>query len=580
MQQKLQTLANDETSLELTLPETVGDKTPALSTKVKKNTIKVVGLDGRDKFLMKTIVDSTGEVTATDFLSAAVVSARFRNLAERDGKIGIDFQIRVPGVFKEQKWQMRLTPIVFAGKDSVKLDRLVITGDTYREFEELGDRKLRELEHKIETSEGITRRNFEAMRGYYYNRFYMPKPESVRVDTLVRDDYEEFVYEYSCEYQTLPKSHKVEVVVDGEILAMNDYIYRMPRSEPLVFYISSLSAFVDDKEKYKTVVISQKLEVNKSYNIEFAQGKWLLDPKFKDNAQVVSEIEKHLELLLENKEYDLDSVVVTASASPEGGYPQNRELSGKRSVSIADYFNAFMQDKVNQLNRRYEESYAIDAGTDTVSLRNEKIKPISFISRSIPENWPLLEELIMADTVLTATEKNQYLECCETVPNIDTREWKIREFKWYKYVRSEYYPRLRAVRFDFKLHRKARLVEVIDTTYMDGIQAVKDRDYEKAVELLRPYNDYNTAVAYCASGRNHSALQILEKVPATPQTHYLKAILYARLDDEEKAVREYVESCRGDRTYISRGNLDPEISALIRRYNINLLDSGEDNFGW
>ena len=585
MQKKLQTLANDEASYELTLPAARDYHAPTLSTKVKKDTIKVVDLDGRDMFLMKTTVDSTGEVTATDVLSAAVVSARFRNLAERNGKIGIDFQIRVPGVFKEQKWQLRLTPVVLAGTDSIKLDQLVITGDTYREFEELGDRKVQELEQKIEASKGVARKNLEAMRGYMYNRYYMSKPESVRVDTLIRDDYEEFVYEYSYDYQPSPKLRKVEVVVDGEVLAMNDYIYRMPRSEALTFYISSLSSFVDGTEKYKTVVVSRKLEANMSYNIEFAQGKWPLDPNFRNNAQVVGEIEKQLTLLLENKEYDLDSVVVTASASPEGGYPQNRELSEKRSESIAYYFNMFMQGKVNQLNRGYEESYAIDAETGKVSVQNEKAKPIPFISRSIPENWPLLEELIMADTVLTATEKNQYLQCCKTVPNVDTREWKIREFKWYKYVRAEYYPKLRAVRFDFKLHRKGMVKDtihttILDTTYMEGVQAIRDRDYEKAVELLRPYNDYNTAVAYCVLGRNYSALQVLENVPVSPQTRYMKAIIYARLDDEEKAIQEYVAACREDRTYISRGNLDPEISTLIRKYNINLLESEEDDFGW
>lgn len=585
MQKKLQTLANDESTYELTLPAAKDYKAPTVSTKVKKDTIKVVDLGGKEMFLMKTVVDSTGEATASEVLNAAVVSARFRNLAERNGKIILDFQIRVPGVFKEQKWQLRFTPVILAGADSVKMDQLVITGDTYREFEELGDRKVQEFEEKLAASKGIARKNLEAMRGFMYNRYYMPKAESVIMDTLIKDDYSEFVYEYSYEFQPSPKLRKVDVVVDGEVLAMNDYIYRMPRSEPLTFYISSLAGFVDGTEKYKTVVVSRKLEANMSYNLEFAQGKWPLDPNFRDNAQVISEIKKQLTLLLENKEYDLDSVVVTASASPEGGYPQNRELSEKRSESIAYYFNMFMRGKVDYLNRGYVESFTIDAESGQVAEKNERVKPIPFISRSIPENWPLLYKLVDEDTVMTAVEKAQFLHCCETVPNVDTREWKLREFKWYKHLRADYYPKLRAVRFDFNLHRKGMVKDtihttILDSTYMDGIQAIKDRDFDRAVELLRPYNDYNTAVAYCASGRNHSALQVLEKVPASPQTHYMKAILYARLDDDEQAIKEYVEACKEDRMYISRGNLDPEISTLIRKYNINLLESEEDDFGW
>ena len=585
MQRKLQTLANEDVSYSISLPVAKDYQAPTLSTKVKKDTVKVVDFDGKDMFFMRTVVDSTGEVTVSDVLNAAVISARFRNLAERNGKILIEFQIRVPGILKEKKWQLRVNPVLLAGEDSLNLEQLVVTGGTYREFEALGDKKIQKFESKLATAEGANRRNLESMRGYMYNRYYMPKPEHVRVDTLIRDDYEEYVYEYSYEYQPNPKLRKVDIVVDGEVRAMNDYIYRVPRSDALTFYISSLAFFADETEKYKTIILSRKLEANQTYNIEFAQGKWQVDADFNNNARVIANVEKQLTALLENKVYDLDSIVVTASASPEGALALNRELSGKRSASIADYFDAFMRHKVDSLNNSMEESIMIDVESGRVSDNSTKVEPVPFISRSIPENWNLLDELVAADTSMTDFQKAQYLQYRRTVYNLDEREWAISRFKWYKDVREKYYPKLRAVRFDFNLHRKGMVKDtvhttILDTAYMDGVQAIKDRDYEKAVELLRPYEDYNTAVAYCALGRNMSALQILENVPQTPQTRYMKAIIYARLDDEEKAIQEYVAACREDRTYISRGNLDPEISTLIRKYNINLLDSEEDDFGW
>lgn len=585
MQKKLQTLANDEIPNELALPPARNYRAPKLNTKVKKDTIKVVDFEGHEMFLMNTTVDSTGETTVTDVLSAAVVSASFRHLAERNGKIGIDFEIRVPGVYKEKKWQLRLTPVILAGSDSVILDQVVVTGGTYRELEELADMKLQELDQKIETSEGATHKNLEAVRDYFYNRYYMPKSEHIHIDTLIKDDYEDFVYNYSYDYQPSPKLRKIEVVVDGEVLALNDYKYYMPRSEALTFYISSLSSFVDGTEKYKTKVISRKLAANKSYNIEFALGKWPLDPNFMNNAKEISAIEKHLTLLLENKEYDLDSVVVTASASPEGTYSLNNELSEKRSESIARYFNSFINNKVDSINRTRVESFAIDIESGSVKKEDETVHPISFISRSLAENWTYLDTLVKADTVMTSEEIDQYFSCSRTESDVDSRELSMKRYKWYNYVREQYYPKLRAVRFDFNLHRKGMVKDtvhttILDSTYMLGVQAIRDRDYDKAVELLNSYNDYNTALAYCASGKNLSALQILEKIPDTPQTHYMKAIIYARLDDEEKAVQEYVESCKEDRTYINRGNLDPEISTLIKKYNINLLESEDDDFGW
>ena len=87
--------------------------------------------------------------------------------------------------------------------------------------------------------------------------------------------------------------------------------------------------------------------------------------------------------------------------------------------------------------------------------------------------------------------------------------------------------------------------------------------------------DYNTAVAYCAMDRNQSALSILEKMERTPEVNYMLAIIYSREGETEKAVQHYMTSCEQDKTYISRGNLDPEISTLIRAYGLNAVKEDE-----
>ena len=57
--------------------------------------------------------------------------------------------------------------------------------------------------------------------------------------------------------------------------------------------------------------------------------------------------------------------------------------------------------------------------------------------------------------------------------------------------------------------------------------------------------------------------------------NYLLAILYARLGDEQEAVRPYLTSCRQEPTYVHRGNLDPEISHLIKAYRLNGDDAAD-----
>ena len=104
---------------------------------------------------------------------------------------------------------------------------------------------------------------------------------------------------------------------------------------------------------------------------------------------------------------------------------------------------------------------------------------------------------------------------------------------------------------------------------MRGVEAIRDHDYEQALVYLTPYQDYNTAVAYVALDRNASAQAILRDLPRTPQVNYMLALLYAREGDDQQAVQHYVNACGQDRSYVSRGNLDPEISALIRKYALN-----------
>ena len=150
----------------------------------------------------------------------------------------------------------------------------------------------------------------------------------------------------------------------------------------------------------------------------------------------------------------------------------------------------------------------------------------------------------------------------------------MRSDDYYKYMREALYPQLRTVKFNFYLHRKGMVKDtvhttVIDSTYMRGVQALNDMDYEAALALLSPYDDFNTAVAYMGLDRNRSAMKIISKMEKTPEINYLMAILYSREGELDKAVECYVRSCKQNPSYVYRGNLDPEISVLIKMYGLN-----------
>ena len=148
---------------------------------------------------------------------------------------------------------------------------------------------------------------------------------------------------------------------------------------------------------------------------------------------------------------------------------------------------------------------------------------------------------------------------------------------FYRHLADSLYPRLRVVDFAFHLHRKGMVKDTVhttelDTAYMRGVQLLRDMDYNEAVKVLGPYRDFNAALAYVACDRNASALDILTRLEKTAPVNYLLAIVRARQGDERAAVEHYLRSCAQDPSFVHRGNLDPEISALIRLYGLNQQD--------
>ena len=56
----------------------------------------------------------------------------------------------------------------------------------------------------------------------------------------------------------------------------------------------------------------------------------------------------------------------------------------------------------------------------------------------------------------------------------------------------------------------------------------------------------------------------------TAKTEYMKALIYSRKGEDAQAVRHYISACKMDPAFIHRGNLDPEISVLAGKYELNL----------
>ena len=624
----------DEEKVEINLPKEADYLPDNVSGEVFKpaDTLYVKGDDGGKVILLKAVKDSTtGEMVATDVLKAAVITARFRNKAERSGKVDLEFLIKVPENMLDEKWEMTLNPDMFIQKDSIRLDAVVISGKGHRSKQLKGyerynkyvesivrdtsvyvnrflleryiERNIPELYKFRSDSSYVDDETFKAFYGVTYDeavehytnkclrsrnekkaaskdeRFasYVKAPilsEGIRLDTVWRADDGDFVYSYLQTVNTRPKLRKIDVVVSGDIKEQGKRIYTIPTTDTLTFYISSLSTFTKDVVRYKTKVVYRRAEANMSSLILFPVGKAEIKPELGNNESEIRTIKENLRHLLANEVFDLDSIMVTANASPDGPFRKNADLSARRANSVSNYFDRYMRQVRDSIET--ERGLAVDsAGV----LSSGKVEPIRFISRSNGENWEGLDRMMESER-FSDSDREAYARL-RSIKDPDRRDWLMHREKFYPTVHDSLYPLLRTVVFDFHLHRKGMVKDTVQTTvvddvYMDGLQALKDRDYEKAVELLGPYKDYNAAVAFLAMDRNYNALEILKKEPRTPEVNYMMAILHSRLGEMQEAVDCYMEACREDRSYVARGNLDPEISLLIKTYGLNRQED-EDN---
>jgi len=594
---RLGVIERGEAAVSLSLPS---DEEIAKENEEEMTAVSVDTSRNGEPFIMNAIKDeATGEMVATDVIRASKVTARFRHVAERFGKILLEFDISVPEAMMDSKWQLRFFPTMKMMGDTLDLEPLFITGKKYREAQLRGYQRYEAFLRSIITDttdfiqirqlEIFLKRNFpetykmkndttfisepeaQSLFGVtqrdaleHYTRHYLVarnerrkgnasrmfrkyvkdpiETDGIRLDTVLNAD-GEFIFRYKQQVSSRPGLKKIVVSLRGEIFDFGKCLGVMPYPEDLVFYVSSLSSLADNTHRYLQRILERKVSARTLALIDFDQGSAKVDTTLEENAHEIRRIMKCISELSERTEFEPDSIVITASCSPEGSYKSNAALAGKRAGALAVYLEDLQDDGSWKM-----------------------------IARSIPENWDLLDRLVSNDTTLSIQSKEAILGVVRSKGDRDVVERRLALRSEYRYLREKVYPRLRTVSLEFHLHRRGMVKDTVhttepDTLYASGVEALKQLDYKTACEILRPYKDYNAALALVASAYNWSALEILDGLDQSqPKVLYLKTIIYARLGRKEDALECYRRSVETDPSVAHRANLDPEVADLVRRY--------------
>lgn len=595
---KMQKIVSGEVGMVISVP----DEKPLDE---EKEDVKIDSIRGSltdEPIIMNAIRDNeTGEMVATDVIDASRVVARFRNVAERAGYVSISFDVIVPAEMSDSDWQLKLRPLMRIQEDTLHLDPLYITGAGYRAGQLRGYQRYRNFLASIisdttdfirvgqleiflerffpetyamktdssfvsdpdaETLFGATQA--DALRHYtrklkwirnerrkaradrMYGRFVKDPivVEGIRLDTVITSSDGDFVYRYMHTFRSRPNLRKVMVTLRGDLYEKGECIHHLPFPEELTYYISSLSTMADLTPKYRMIILQRTVYDNTKALIDFALGSSEVDTTLSDNASELRRIRRCIEDVVSRDEYALDSLVIMASCSPEGSYAHNRKLSAARSEAIRKYIGDYVPEE----------------------WRDSCLK-----TSLMPENWEQLRRLVANDTLMGDAAVKRILAVADGMKDPDVAERKLSRMAEYRYLRERIYPKLRSVSFDFHLHRVGMQKDTVhttelDTVYMAGLDALKELDYKRAVSLLRPYGDYNSALAFMSADYNHSALDVLNRLDdRDPKVCYLKAMVLMRLDMPDEAMKYFELSIAYDPYMEYRANLDPEMFSLVKK---------------
>ena len=459
----------------------------------------------------------TGENMTVNELQEVTVTTRFKNVAERFGKVNLDFIVTVPSSLISSKWQLQLTPLLHKAEQEIELEKIFLSGadflktqrkgyamyqafvnsiipdSTYLQhmFDENGYRNaMKDLEQEfyqawkknllveeeyIDWSQSVNRRYWlfngimaenkasvkessiltklpaywlerDITVDYTPNKFrnflsgeyditrkqiteqdsieisnkyfdYKKIAENEKRKELLEEKYKEYVrfpyakarldtiiqsgdsfdYYYVQEVETDDNVKKLQLTVDGFVLAKDGSTYDVPPSDSITYYISSMIQFLDKTPRYRKKIIERKADVHLQSFISYETAKSDIDETLGENEAEIAKILDTYKKLTFSEELVLDSIIMVASASPEGSANLNHNLSKRRVLSLKKYLSNKTDDK---------------QGIDT--LLN---------AQWIGEDWISLNRMISLNQNIN--QKREILEIINTIENLDSREKQI-----------------------------------------------------------------------------------------------------------------------------------------------------------
>lgn len=287
-----------------------GKVTKNADTDIKEESV-VKEADGNSDEQIRTRDERTGEDIVTVALSEVTVVARTKTVPERFGKVNLDFVVTVPKTLIDKRWMITLTPTLEKSGEKIELEDVAINGEIYRLFQEKGEAMYSTLADRYNFFTRDTTRIWD----YFYRKYNLQYNTDARLDTVISAG-NNFNYYYTQEVAT-DESKSMDLYLTGNIFALDKSTYTLPQSDTITYFVSSMIQFLDNAPRFKRRIIERHAEANFSAHITFPVGRENIDENLNDNANEIAKVQDIIKQLTWSSEFIIDSINMTASASPE-----------------------------------------------------------------------------------------------------------------------------------------------------------------------------------------------------------------------------------------------------------------------
>ncbi|QIK60161.1 hypothetical protein G7050_10100 [Dysgonomonas sp. HDW5A] len=376
---------------------------------------------------------------------------------------------------------------------------------------------------------------------------YIENKAEIRLDTIIPSG-SNFVFYYTQEYPVVEGLKKIRLTMDSKIQAIDRSEYKLQGADTLSYFIASLAQLADVSLISKRTELHRNLYDRISVYTRYKTAKSAMlvyEIDYQDNRANMDKFLDSYRKYINSPEFTIDSVTLIVTTSLEGDYEDNYELTSKRALSVKNYLKGALPD------------------SDVESLFKIKHKG---------EDWNTLLAQIRKTDDIVNKEDIQTMLTNAVYPDQCEEDIKKQFPADYRIMKDSIYPLLRRADFVIDLHRTGLVSDTVKieyrSDYEEGIRLLQDREYWKAIEILANYPDYNTALCLVCLGYNSKAYDLLTNLTPTGNTEYLLAILCSRMQKEREAVSHLLKSYELDPSKIYRSKLDPEVTALIRKHNL------------